>query len=179
MLIQLKRLTMLTVLLYISLISGGILVLMVLLTLFSGLDFDIDIGDSDDGGSIIKGTLTFFSVGAYIVRGFLMADNNPLVSLAAGIISGLIAMFILIYVLKWIISKQENVNWKIEDSIYEKGKVYLKIPKKGSGIVQVNINGVNRELKAKTNDNKDIPTGTIIQVEGTEGELVIVTSNIE
>ena len=68
---------MLTILLYVSLISGGILILMVLLTLFSGLDFDIDFGDSDDGGSIIKGTLTFFSVGAYIVRGFLMADNNP------------------------------------------------------------------------------------------------------
>ena len=169
---------MLTILLYISLITGGILVLMVLLTLFSGLDLDIDFGDSDDGGSIIKGTLTFFSVGAFIVRGFLMADNNPLVSLAAGIISGAIAVFILIYILKWIMSKQENVNWSMEDALYEKGKVYLKIPKSGSGIIQVNVNGVNRELKAKTKDNREIPTGTSIQVESVEGEFVIVTSKI-
>ena len=107
-----------------------------------------------------------------------MADNNPLLSLAAGIISGLIAVFILIRVLKWILSKQENVNWKLEDSLYEKGKVYLKIPKSGSGIIQVNINGVNREIKAKTNDKKDIPTGTSIQVESVDGEYVIVTSSI-
>lgn len=169
---------MLTILLYVSLISGGILVLMVLLTLFSGLDIDFDIGDSDDGGGIIKATLTFLSVGTYIVRGFLMADTNPLLSLAAGIISGAIAVIILYYILKWILSKQENVNWSLEDTLYEKGKVYLKIPKAGSGIIQINVNGVNREIKAKTNDNIDIPTGTSIQVEHVEGEFVIVTSKI-
>ena len=169
---------MLTILLYVSLISGGILVLMVLLTLFSGLELDIDLGDSDDGGSIIKGTLTFLSVGAYIVRGFLMADNNPLISLLAGIISGAIAVAILYYALQWILSKQENVNWSLNDTLYEKGKVYLKIPKTGSGIIQINVNGVNREIKAKTNDNKDIPTGTSIQVEKVDGEIVIVTAKI-
>jgi len=169
---------MLTILLYISLISGGILVLMILLNLFSGLDFDFDFGDADDGGSIVKGTLTFFTVGAYIVRGFLLADNNPLVSLAAGLISGTIAVFILSLVLKWILSKQENVNWSLEDSIYEMGKVYLKIPKSGAGIIQVEINGVNREIKAKSNDKKDLPTGTTIQVESVEGEFAIVTAKI-
>ncbi len=167
---------MLTILLYISLISGGILVLMLLLTLFSGLDLDFDIGDADDGGSIIKSTLTFFSVGAYIVRGFLMADNNPLVALAAGVISGIVAVIILTMVLKWILSKQENVNWSLEDSLFEKGKVYLKIPKVGSGIIQVNINGVIREIKAKSNDKKEIPTGTVIQVEEIDGEFAMVTT---
>ena len=167
---------MLTILLYISLISGGILVLMLVLSLFSGLDLDFDIGDADDGGSIIKATLTFFSVGAYIVRGFLMTDTNPLLALAAGIISGVIAVFILSRILKWILSKQENVNWSAKDALYEVGKVYLKIPAKGSGIIHVNINGVNRELKAKTSEKKDIPTGASIRVEDIDGEFAIVST---
>ena len=168
---------MVTILLYVSLISGGILVLMLLLSLLSGLDLDIDLGDSDDGGSIIKGTLTFFSVGAYIVRGFLMTDSNPIVALIAGVLSGAIAVFILSLVLKWILKNQENVNWALTDSMYEEGKVYLKIPKSGSGIIQVKINGVNRELKAKSSDNKELPTGTSILVEGVEGNFVIVSAN--
>lgn len=171
---------MLTILLYTSLISGGILVLLLILSLFSGLDLDIDIGDVDGGTGIIKPTLIFFSVGAYIVRGFLMAESNPILALTAGLISGGIAIFLLSIILKWILRNQENVNWKVEDALYEKGKVYLKIPSSGSGIIQININGVIRELKAKTKDKNDIPTGTIVQVETTDGEFAIVTSeNIE
>jgi membrane protein implicated in regulation of membrane protease activity len=159
-------------------ISGGILVAMLLLSLVSGLDLDIDFGDGDDGGGIIKPTLVFFSVGAYIVRGFLMAESNPMLALAAGIISGGIAVFILSLVLKWILSQQENVNWSKSDALYKKGKTYLKIPAEGYGLIQVEINGVIREFKAKTNDASDIPTGTEIQVEKIDGEEVIVTAII-
>lgn len=157
-------------------ISGGILVIMILLSLVSGLDIDIDFGDTDDSGGIIKPTLVFFSIGSYIVRGFLMAESNPVLALTAGIISGGIAVFMLSIVLKWILSQQENVNWTIKDALYQKGKTYLKIPKDGSGIVQVNINGVSRELKARTNDNSDIPTGTEVQVEKIDGEYAVVTA---
>lgn len=169
---------MLTTLFYISMISGGILVVMLLLSLVSGLDLDIDFGDGDDGGGIIKPTLVFFSIGAYIVRGFLMAESNPLLALAAGVISGGIAVFILSLVLKWILSQQENVNWSKTDALYKKGKTYLKIPAEGSGLIQIDINGVTREFKAKTNDNTDIPTGAEIQVEKIDGEMVIVTAKI-
>jgi len=157
-------------------ISGGLLVIMLLLSLVSGLDLDFDIGDGDDGGGIIKPTLVFFSIGAYIVRGFLMAESNPILALIAGIISGGIAVFILSIVLKWILSQQENVNWSKDDALYKKGKTYLKIPANGSGLIQIDINGVIREFKATTNDKTDIPTGTEIQVEKIDGEKVIVTA---
>ena len=167
---------MLTILLYISLISGGLLVLLLLLSLFSGLDLDVDVSDGDGGSGILKPTLVFFSIGSYIVRGLLMADTNPILSLVAGIAAGAISIFVLSYVLKWILSNQKNVNWSLQDAQYLKGKTYLKIPKNGSGIIKVIINGVTRELKAKTSDHKDIPTGTIIQVENIEGEFAIVTT---
>ena len=167
---------MLTTLFYISMISGGLLVIMLLLSLVSGLDLDIDFGDGDDGGGILKPTLVFFSIGAYIVRGFLMAESNPVLALAAGLISGGIAVFIMSIILKWILRQQENVNWSKADALYKKGNTYLKIPVDGSGLIQIDINGVTREFKAKTNDKSDIPTGTEIQVEKIDGEEVIVTA---
>lgn len=167
---------MLTTLFYISIISGGILIAMLLLSLVSGLDLDIDLGDGEDGGGILKPTLVFFSVGAYIVRGFLMAESNPVIALFAGILSGAIAVFILSLVFKWVLSQQENVNWSIKDAVYQKGKTYLKIPTDGSGIIQIDINGVTRELKAKTNDKSDIPTGKEVQVEKIDGDYAIVTA---
>ena len=166
---------MLTTLFYISMISGGLLIIMLLLSLVSGLDLDFDFGDGDDGG-ILKPTLVFFSIGAYIVRGFLMAESNPIIALIAGIISGGIAVLVLSLVLKWILSQQENVNWSKSDALYQKGKTYLKIPADGSGLIHIDINGVTREFKAETNDNSDIPTGTEIQVEKIDGEVVIVTA---
>jgi membrane protein implicated in regulation of membrane protease activity len=149
---------------------------MLLLSFVSGLDLDLDFGDGDDGGGILKPTLVFFSIGAYIVRGFLMAESNPILALIAGIISGAIAVFILSLVLKWILTQQENVNWSKDDALYKKGKTYLKIPTEGTGLIHIDINGVTREFKAKTNDESDIPTGTDIQVEKVDGEIVIVTA---
>jgi membrane protein implicated in regulation of membrane protease activity len=157
-------------------ISGGLLVIMLLLSLLSGLDLDIDFGDGDDGGGILKPTLVFFSIGAYIVRGFLMAESNPILALIAGVISGGIAVFVLSIALKWILTQQENVNWSKKDALYKNGKTYLKIPTDGSGLIHIDINGVTREFKAKTNDNDEIPTGTEIQVEKIDGEVVIVTA---
>jgi len=167
---------MLTTLLYISLITGGLLVIMLLLSLVSGLDLDFDIGDGEDGGGIVKPTLVFFSIGSYIVRGFLMAESNPIIALIAGLISGAIAVFILSVVLKWILSQQENVNWSPEDALYLIGKTYLKIPTDGTGLIHVEVNGVTREFKAKTLDKFDIPTGSKIQVEKIDGQEVIVTA---
>ncbi|MEM9549154.1 MAG: hypothetical protein AAGA77_24415 [Bacteroidota bacterium] len=173
---------MLTVLLYISLISGGILVLLLSLSFISGLDLDIDFGDTDidaGGMGIVKGILTFFSIGAYVVRSVLMTDSNPVVAFTVGAVAGAIAVFLLSMMIRWLLKQQSNVNWKLEDSLYQKAKVYLKIPKAGSGIIQVNVNGVNREIKAKSSDKKDIPTGALVMVEKIEGNFAIVTTNMD
>ena len=67
-----------------------------------------------------------------------------------------------------------HVNWSIEDALYQSAKVYLKIPKSGTGIIQVNLNGVIREIKAKSINNKEIPTGAQVTVEKIEGNIAIV-----
>ena len=173
---------MLTILLYVSLISGGILVLLLSLSFISGLDLDIDFGDTDidaGGMGIVKGVLTFFSIGAYVVRSILMTDSNPVIAFTVGAVAGAIAVFLLSMMFKWLLKQQSNVNWSLEDSVYQTAKVYLKIPKAGSGIIQVNVNGVDRELKAKSSDKKEIPTGSTVMVEKIEGDFAIVTTDFE
>ena len=143
---------------------------------------DLDIGDSDidaGGMGILKGALTFFSIGSYVVRSILMTDSNPVIAFTVGAIAGAVAVFLLSMMLKWLLKQQSNVNWTLQDTLYQTAKVYLKIPKSGTGIIHVNVNGVNREIKAKSVDKKEIPTGSQVLVQNIEGNLVIVTTKLD
>ena len=169
---------MLDILFYTAIISGGILVIMLLLSLLSGLDLDIDIGDGglDSGGmGFVKSILTFLSIGAYVVRTILMTESNPIIAFIAGGLSGIVAILILSYFLRLLLRNQENVNWNMEDARFQKGKVYLKIPEDGYGIVNVLIKGSNRELKAKSTKNTTIETGADIIVDEVMDDTVSVS----
>ena len=172
---------MITYLTYISLVTGGLLILLMLLSLVGGLDLDFDIGDSDvdvdgDAGGlgIVKGGLTFISVTSWVIKLVLATQQSPWIAVAIGAISGAAALWLLTYIFKLLLSNEENVNWEMNDAIYQEGKVYLRIPSDGSGIVQVKIKGATRELKAKTRDNQVIKTGETILVTDTIDEYVIV-----
>jgi len=171
---------MITVLTWISIICGGVLVILLLLSIIGGLDLDLDVGgDVDvDGGSdvgIIKGILTFISIGSWVVKIVLEFDKNPLYAFTIGIIAGLIAVFILNLMFRFLLNQQENVNWKEEDALFKEAKVYLKIPENGFGLVKVHINGVYRELKAISLDKKEIPTGKMVTIQEIEDGLAKVS----
>lgn len=174
---------MIEILFWVSIISGGILVLLLLLSILGGLEIDIDadFGDADSDSSsggmgLIKGVLTFVSVSAWMIRVMMIGNQQKWIAIVLGLISGLTAYFILSYVLKLLLRNESNVNWSINDALFQKGKVYLRIPAQGEGIVYVDIKGVKREFKAKSNDNKDILTGASVTVLDTQDEYVIVES---
>jgi len=169
---------MTTILLYIAMISGGLLLLSLILSLFAGLDLDMDV-DIDDGGGIglFKGGLTFISFASYVIRAILISSDNLVLAVIMGVIVGGIAVGLLSFFLKWLLRNQEVVNYKLSDAVYKKGVVYLKVPTNGTGIIRVNIAGVDREMKAATDDQKSIPTGAEIQVDRVEGDVVYVTTN--
>ncbi len=173
---------MITTLTYVSLFTGGILVLLLLLSLLGVLDLDLDIGggdtdiDSDAGGiGLIKGILTFVSVSSWVMKILLHANKGIALVLGIGMLAGLLAFLMLNYLLKLLLSNTENVNWELDDALYGEGSVYLKVPAgAGSGIVNLEVKGVTRELKAKTSSKEDLPTGATIRVIGIEGEFLIV-----
>jgi len=141
-----------------------------------GLDIDTDVEGDGGGLGIIKGLLTIVSVGSWVMKIMVGSEQNPAIAAGVGVVSGLIAFFILSQLFKLLLRNQENVNWSMDDAMFAKGQVYLRIPANGKGIVNIEINGVNRELKAKTKEPKEIITGTPITVVDIEGEFVYVES---
>lgn len=170
---------MITVLTWVSLIAGGILVLLLVLSVLSGLDLDLDIGgtdvDTDSGGlGIVKGILTFVSVGSWVIKIMMATNYHPGFAILIGVVCGGIALLLLNYLLRLLLRNEENVNWHYSDALYAKGTVYLKIPSQGSGMVTVNVNGARREIKARSIDEVDIPTGAQVVVADIDGEVVLV-----
>ena len=172
---------MITTLTWISIIAGGLLILLLLLSFIAGLDFDLDIDpgasdiDADAGGlGILKGTLTFVSVSSWVIKVLLATDQHPAIAIVIGLLVGLLAFAILSYLIKVLMRNDENVNWEMDDAMFQTGSVYLKIPKNGEGIVHINIKGVDRELKAKLRGDTEIPTGSSVRVVDIENHYVIV-----
>jgi len=152
-----------------------------LLSLLGGLDIDVDIetggGDVDSSGGgigLIKGGLTFISIGSWVMKILMLNDNGSTISITAGIVSGLIAFALLNYIFKLFLNNQENVNWSMNDALFQKGTTYLKIPKGGDGLILVDIRGTSRELKAKSKNGKEIKTGESVIVVETQSEFAIV-----
>ncbi|WP_273444861.1 hypothetical protein [Neolewinella agarilytica] len=176
---------MITILTYIALTCGVILVTLLVLSIISGLeldfDVDLDFGDADadiDGGGglgVIKGVLAFFSLGSWVVKLFLISQVDPVLAFVGGAAAGAVGVWVLSMILRFLLSQQENVNWATEDALMEEGTVYLKIPAEGEGLVHIPVRGRKRELKARSADNKEIPTGTPVIVEdlGPDGSIVV------
>ncbi len=175
-----KNADMIEILTWTSIIAGGILILLLILSIVGGLDLDVDVGsteiDADGGGlGVVKGFLTFISVSSWIIKVLVAAEKHLGVALGIGIFSGLLALFILNYIFRLLLQNEANVNWSMSDALFEKGEVYLKIPaSNGNGIVNINIKGVTRELKALSVNNEEIKTGESIVVVEIEGEYVKV-----
>lgn len=152
----------------ISLISGGVLFLLLLLSLISGLDLDFDLdfdSDVDAGGlGLVKSVLTFVSAGAWVVKLMLTTYENPTLAFVTGAAAGAVGVYILSQMLKFMLKQEVNVNFKTEDALFQKGKVYLKIPFDGEGLINVKVKGADREFKARTESGLELPTGTPIEV---------------
>ena len=166
---------------WISLVAGGILVVMLLLSLLGGIDLDVDAdfsmeSDTDAGGlGILKGALTFVSVSCWVMKMFLMFEQTKGLALLFGLLAGFLAMFLLNLMVKALLNNDENVNWSADDALFQQGVVYLKIPAEiGTGIVNININGATREMKAKSHENKEIKTGAKVRVVEVQGEFAVV-----
>ena len=169
---------MIAVLTYIAIICGGLLLLLLLLGMLGGLDLDVDFdgGDADGGVGWFKGALTFLSTGAWVGRVLLLSDANPWLSLLVGAVAGAVGVWLLGLLTKWLLSQEENVNWTAEDALRQSGKVYLRIPAGGQGIVRVNVRGGLRELPARSRMDRDIPTGATITVEHLDPDGVVIVA---
>ena len=152
---------------------------------FVGFDADTDMdasgGDSDfdsEGFHLISvKTIICFLLG-FGWTGVLFWDDieSPwLLALLATLI-GFAFMSLIAYLLFLVMKLDKDNSFRIEQTIGQKGEVYLTIPAGGNqtGKVMVSVNGSMHELEAKTNDAEKIPTGEMVRITGVEAGNVLV-----
>jgi len=98
----------------------------------------------------------------------LMHDKIGSTSLLmiVSIIVGIILVFLVMYLFKWLASMQQSGNINVfKEAVDCQGKVYLTIPgeRSGTGKVQITINNSVREYAAVT-EGPELKTGTEIRV---------------
>ncbi len=176
------------ILFWTSVVTGGLVVFLFLLSLMghefeSHVDVDHDVSGGDhgdtDGNSlgIIKSSLIFIAMGAWIARTLLLEDFNWIVAIIAGIVSGYLAMFLLAKFLGFLLKQQQEGNWKHENAVGTVGDVYLGIPEGGVGQIQININGGLRTVDAVAYEGS-IPMGKKVAVVGVNAKNQLVVTDM-
>ncbi len=170
-------------------IAGGLLILLLLISIFAGMDMggdvDVDAGgdmdahaDADASGAslgILKTLLTFISVGAFTARAiFLNTSWSWALVITSALIAGVVAVLLLTWFFRWLLKNQEEGNWRLWQAEGKVGSVYVPIPPGGKGRVIVQIDNVNREMAAKSENARTLGTHEKVLVVEAKEDYVIV-----
>jgi hypothetical protein len=167
--------------------STLLLIVQIVMTLMGGEADDVD-GDFDgdldvDGGAgwqffSYKNIVGFFTLFGWTGLGFLQMGLGLLIAGFFSFIAGIIMMAIMAALFYYISKLHQSGTMIIDNAIGHTGDVYLRIPpsREGHGKLQVEIQGSLREMDAITDDEKELPTGSIAQVlEIVNNQILLVT----
>src|SRR5262245_49607344 len=163
-----------------ALIGGGLL-LMRLLLMLAGMgghgDVDTVHVDSDLGFKLlsIQGITAFFMMFGLV--GFALARTTGFGAALANIgavIAGLGSMFLIQRIFVAMTGLQSSGTLSIDRAVGGEGSVYLTIPERGAGRVQVEIGGRLREFDASSANGESIGTGELIRVVWVSGDVLVV-----
>ncbi|TFG47803.1 MAG: hypothetical protein E4H33_05270 [Anaerolineales bacterium] len=146
--------------------------------------FDADhtesIGDSDFSFKLLslQGITAFFMMFGLIGLALLRARLPNILTIFGGSIAGLFAVWVISLLFSQMKRLQSDGTINIKNAIGQTGSVYLAIPAKGSGQVQVSIQGSLKILNAVAEGQKNITTGSTIEVTGTVDNQTVVVKKL-
>ncbi|MCG8309156.1 MAG: hypothetical protein MI975_17320 [Cytophagales bacterium] len=172
--------------------STILLIVQIIMTLAGGgadevdVDFDGDTvafdADMDNGVGwqffTYKNVLGFFTLFGWTGLGFLQMGLGLLIAVLFSMIAGLIMMVIMAALFYYIGKLHQSGTLVMENAIGRTGEVYLRVPpnREGHGKVQVEIQGTFQTMDAITDDEKELPTGSVAQVlEIVNNQILLVT----
>ena len=179
--------------LWICALTGTLFFLIrVILLLVGGIgaeDMDMDgelSGDVHDSThtDIAFKLVSFNSIGAFIMM-FGWTGLTALVefklgtglSLIIALLVGFVTMSITAYIFYWAFKLQSaGANFSIDDVVGKPAKVYQRIPEGGKGIIHVTVNGMLREIDAKSENGEAIDAFTNVQIEKVVGAGTVSVS---
>lgn len=176
----------LDLLFWIGMAAGGLLIVLLLISIFSGMDIggdvdvadggDVDAHDGDAGGfGIVKSVLTLLAVGTLTARAIILNSSWswPLVTFAS-IMAAVISVWLLAWFFRWLLKNQEEGNWYLWQAEGKVGVVYVPIPADGKGRITVTVNNVNREISAKSQNGDAMSTHQKVLVVDAKDDFVVV-----
>ena len=112
---------MLDILFWISIFSGGLLIVLLGFSLIGGSDVEVELGgdsDVDAGGlGIVKSGLFFFALCSWVFRLLLLYKQPTYISLTGGILVGLIGVYLLSKLFKFLLTQVQDNTWEFEQAI--------------------------------------------------------------
>ena len=171
-------------------VAGGFFVLIKFIMQFMGFDHDtghdIDVGGHDIDAQHTDSDTGFHVLSLHGISSFLMmfglvglamyrqSSLGILISLIGAVIAGCASVWVIGKLFLMASKLKSSGTIAIDSTVGAKGKVYMKIPEKGTGRVLVNVKNSLREYDASTNDGTSLETGTAIRVVWVDGNLLVV-----
>lgn len=164
--------------------STLLFIIQTLLTFF-GADFDAE-GDADidvesDHGVgfqffTLKNFIAFFTIFSWTGIACLDSDFSYGLTLIISILAGVIMMSLMAAIFYYFSRLTDSGTMSIHNAIGKIGEVYLPVEAKRANIgrVSIKVQGSLRELEAITDDSKDLPMGTVIEVTDVIGDNVLL-----
>jgi len=193
-----------------SALIGGVLLVVQILLLVVGIDHgadvdvdvDVDVGDvgdvahgldthmgdvdgHDSSGAFFK-VLSFKTAVAFLtffgLTGLLgmRAPLPPGMTVVLAVAAGSLAFYFVAYLMSALAKLQSSGNIKLENAVGSTGRVYLRIPGKGTGFgkVTVKVQGRVIEVKART-QGEELATGTEVKMLRVSGPDVMEVCSLD
>lgn len=171
-------------------VVGGFFVLVKFIMQFMGFDHDtshdFDVGGHDIDAQHADSDAGFHVLSLHGISSFLLmfglvglamyrqSSFGILISLIGAVVAGCVSVWVIGKLFLMASKMKSSGTISIDSTVGAKGKVYMKIPEKGTGRVLVNVKNSLREYDASTNDGTEIETGTAIRVVWVDGNLLVV-----
>lgn len=142
-----------------------------------GHDLDAHHSDSDAGFKFLSlhGITSFLMMFGLVGLAFYRQSRAGIfISIIGASAAGLASVWIIgkLFILSTKLKSSGTI--QIDNAVGAQGKVYLRIPKDGTGRVLINIRNSLREYDASTNEDIDLDTGTPIRVVWVDGNVLVV-----
>jgi hypothetical protein len=171
---------------FLSALAGGFAFLMLTILMFvtggvdgdaGGFDGDAHSGDTDSSfkGLSLNGVAAFFMmfglVGLASVREF---GASTAVGALYGAVAGAAAMFTLKKLFDLFVGMQASGTLDVSNAVGVIGVVYLTLPERGTGQVELNVQGRRKVMSAASESGEVIPTEERVRVVSVEGNTLRV-----
>jgi hypothetical protein len=145
-------------------------------------DSDHDIAHGADGLRLftIRGVIAFFAVGGWVGLAVWAGSRNPTLSSICAFISGVAALVLSAYIIKWSLGLQESGNISARNAIGLVATVYYPIPAHRGGCGHVTLTLQERfvEMEAVTDGEESLKTGRQVQIVGVVGENRLIVKSV-